>query len=160
MNYYKDINNRLHALSDADISNGGERYLPQGCVQITLAEADAIQNPPKTLTEVKAVKLEELKAAWNNTQNLGISTRGKTFAAGGQARAQLDRLLAAQANGITIPTTIRADDGTPIDFTAVTIKGLYDMIIKTERIAEDNYWSKRALVEAATTVAAVEAVSW
>lgn len=133
----------------------------QSIVPLSAEEVSEIANrPPKPLNQVKATKLAELKAAWANTQNLGISTRGKTFATGGQARAQLDRLLAAQANGITIPTTIRADDGTPIDFTAVTIKGLYDMIIKTERIAEDNYWAKRALVEAATTVVQVEAVVW
>lgn len=77
--------------------------------------AAIVTKPAKSLPEEKASKLVELKSAWDNTQNLGISTRGKTFASGGQARAQLDRLLAAQANGITIPTTIRADGGRGVD---------------------------------------------
>lgn len=116
--------------------------------------------PPKPLAEVKAAKLAELKAAWDATQNLGIQTRGHTFLTGGKARERLDRLLAAQANGITIPDTIRADDGTPVDFTAVTIKALYDAVIKAERQAEDKYWTKRAQVNAATTPEQVAVVEW
>jgi hypothetical protein len=32
MKTYKAPDNSLHELSDQDISNGGERYLPAGCL--------------------------------------------------------------------------------------------------------------------------------
>lgn len=127
---------------------------------VSLPPGATLVRPPPTLDELKAAKLAELKAAWDATQNIGIQTRGHTFLTGGKARERLDRLLAAQANGITIPDTIRADDGTPVDFTAVTIKALYDAVIKAERLAEDNYWTKRAQVVAATTPEQVAAVVW
>lgn len=117
-------------------------------------------NVTRSLADVKAAKLAELKAAWDATQNIGIQTRGHTFLSGGKARERLDRLLNAQANGITIPDTIRADDGTPVDFSAVTIKALYDAVIKAERAAEDKYWTKRAQVEAALSPEQVAVVVW
>lgn len=42
MHFYVDGNGRLHFLSDADLANGGESLLPDGCKEITVAEADAI----------------------------------------------------------------------------------------------------------------------
>lgn len=40
--YFKDTNNGLHFLSDADIEAGGELLLPPGCVQMTDAEATIV----------------------------------------------------------------------------------------------------------------------
>lgn len=41
--YFKDQNGGLHFLSDEDIANGGMKFLPPGCVEITDEEADAIR---------------------------------------------------------------------------------------------------------------------
>jgi hypothetical protein len=45
MNYYKDTSGGLHALSDADIDNGGEFLLPSGCIRISDEEATRAQAP-------------------------------------------------------------------------------------------------------------------
>ncbi len=50
MNYYKAPDNTLHALSDQDIANGGEKYLPAGSVPITPEEADALRPKPPAPT--------------------------------------------------------------------------------------------------------------
>lgn len=48
---YKDLQNKLHFLSDEDIANGGEKFLPIGCIPITDQEAAEIlylKNQPNT----------------------------------------------------------------------------------------------------------------
>lgn len=49
MKTYKAPDNSLHSLSPEDIANGGEKYLPADCVEITEAEAEEIRaaNMPK-----------------------------------------------------------------------------------------------------------------
>jgi hypothetical protein len=48
MQNYKDTNDGVHALSDTDIANGGLNYLPDGCIEITQAQADALTAPTPT----------------------------------------------------------------------------------------------------------------
>jgi hypothetical protein len=45
MQNYKDTNGGVHALSETDIANGGESLLPVGYVEITQAQADALNAP-------------------------------------------------------------------------------------------------------------------
>lgn len=155
MKHFQKPDGSIYAF-ESDGSQDG--FITPDMVSISDAELAELRKP--SLAEVQAAKIAELKAAWDATQNIGIQTRGHTFLSGGKAREQLDRLLAAQANGITIPDTIRADDGTPVDFSAVTIKALYDAVIKAERLAEDKYWTKRAQVVAALSPEQVAAVVW
>ena len=56
---FKDPQNKVYFLSAEDITNGGEKLLPAGCVQITDAEYQAIVNPTPTLDQVKATKIAE-----------------------------------------------------------------------------------------------------
>lgn len=57
---YKAPDNSLHFLSDADIANGGEKFLPHGCVQINDLEADALRPKPDPKEAIKSqiVQLE------------------------------------------------------------------------------------------------------
>jgi hypothetical protein len=81
--YYQDKTENLHFLSDEDIARGGEKLLPQNCVQITDEQAAAIQaaipqpapppppdllgdiaswiatqaNPPQSVVDVVAMKM-------------------------------------------------------------------------------------------------------
>lgn len=50
MKYYKARDNSPHGLSDQDIANGGEKCLPEGCVQITESEAEALRPKPPAPT--------------------------------------------------------------------------------------------------------------
>jgi hypothetical protein len=43
---YKDINNKVHVIDE-----NFKHLLPQGCVEITQAEANAILNPPPTFEQ-------------------------------------------------------------------------------------------------------------
>jgi hypothetical protein len=63
MAYYQDPQGALHYLSDSDIANGGVSLLPAGCMPITEAQADAIQNPPLTLAKAQATQIATLRQA-------------------------------------------------------------------------------------------------
>lgn len=59
MPHYKDLSGNLHFLDSAEF----EHLLPEGCVEITDAEADILANPPPTAEQVKATRTAEIKAA-------------------------------------------------------------------------------------------------
>lgn len=44
MPHFKDSKNKLHFLSEEDISAGGKAYLPIDCIEITEAEAKIIRD--------------------------------------------------------------------------------------------------------------------
>lgn len=46
MPYFQDTAGGLHFLSEGDIANGCDVYLPAGSVEITEDQAKVIQNPP------------------------------------------------------------------------------------------------------------------
>lgn len=52
MALYKDLNGKVYD----DMNGEASDLLPAGCVQITLAEADAIRNPPPTPEQIYASK--------------------------------------------------------------------------------------------------------
>ena len=60
MPYFKDQNNTIHFLDDANFSH----LLPADCVEISEEEAESLQLKPVLLTskELRAVKLAEFKA--------------------------------------------------------------------------------------------------
>lgn len=63
MNYWKDAAGAVHALSDEDVANGGEKYLPVGCVSITATDANAILNPPLTQAQLNQQASDQAKAS-------------------------------------------------------------------------------------------------
>lgn len=63
MPYYKDLSDKLHFLSEADIANGGANYLPEGTVEITDEEAELIRlgnTPSPDPEEIKRQQRKEL----------------------------------------------------------------------------------------------------
>jgi hypothetical protein len=60
---YKAPDNSLHSLSEEDVANGGEAYLPAGAVAITDAEAEALRPvpPAPTYASLKAVEIAKYK---------------------------------------------------------------------------------------------------
>lgn len=70
MNYFKDQSGDFHGLSDADIANGGEKFLPIGCVPVS--ESTAI--PSKTKAQLKSAELSVLTAEFQaNKHTLNVA---------------------------------------------------------------------------------------
>lgn len=51
MPFFKDPQNKLHFLSEEDISKGGARLLSPGCMEITEADAEQLQKPDQAQIE-------------------------------------------------------------------------------------------------------------
>lgn len=77
MQNYKDANNKLHVLSEQDIANGGEKYLPAGCVPITAEEAEALRPSPGPVVPasvtMRQARLALLQAGLLNTVNDAVA---------------------------------------------------------------------------------------
>ena len=58
MQNYRDTNNKIYALPSTEF----EHFLPQGCVAITQAEADALNKPEPLTDEQKRAQLLPLSA--------------------------------------------------------------------------------------------------
>ncbi|MCK5133238.1 MAG: hypothetical protein KAR40_13935 [Candidatus Sabulitectum sp.] len=58
---YKDQDGKIHYIDD----KRHEHLLPGGCIAITDAEAESLQNPPVTLAEAKDNAINEVKAEAN-----------------------------------------------------------------------------------------------
>ena len=59
MQNYKDLNNKPHALDSTEF----EHYLPQGCIAITQAEADAINMPTPSIESIRLGVLQKVRAS-------------------------------------------------------------------------------------------------
>lgn len=87
MKFYKDTQNKVHALEDSSFSH----LLPNGCVEISEAEAIKLRNPPETPEQI----VERLKAELRAIEQAEIMPR-KTR----EIQIQLMEFLAEQ-QGIT-----------------------------------------------------------
>lgn len=161
MQNYKDINGNLHALSDADIANGGINYLPVGFIEITQAEAEAIVNPVPTLPQAKAAKLitinqhctdllAAVKAGYPDDEVQSWSKQESEARAYTANSAAPTLLLSALATARQIPIdTLAARVVQKADLFAV-VSG---QIIGTRQRCED-------LINVAADEAALNAITW
>lgn len=67
---YKDLYGHVHFLASADF----EYLLPVGCVAISDAEANTIQNPPPTLAQIKSNKVSALANSCASAITSGITS--------------------------------------------------------------------------------------
>lgn len=171
MAYFQDPQGGLHYLSVADIANDGESLLPVGCVAITDAQAGALQEPPITLAQAQAAQIAALEAAYQAAitgpvtfkNAAGVTSTyafGETVTMGGtNAQALLTQIIdagaAAWTAGVWFDTTEKAQTMTFAD-----LQGLAAAIEAMETPDEQKLMSLIAQIQAATTVAAVQAITW
>lgn len=92
MPHYKDQENRLYWLDDAAFAH----MLPDGCVEITDAEADQLRRP--TPEQAKAGKWLEIKAERERRKAGGVKVAGKWFHSDDASRIQQLGLVMMGAN--------------------------------------------------------------
>ena len=90
MAYFQDLQGGIHFLSEVDIANGGEAYLPDGCKAITDAQAEEILNPPKTQAQLAAENNDPIKAQLAELDGKSV-------------RALHEAVLALAASGTALP---------------------------------------------------------
>lgn len=83
MPFFKDKTGELHFLDDASFTH----LLPDGCIEITDAEAAALQKP--TIDQAKAAKWEAIKASRDHrTENGGYKVGSHWFHSDQKSRSQ------------------------------------------------------------------------
>lgn len=98
MPYFKDKTNALHFLDDAAFAH----LLPEGIVEITDAEADALRAP--TLAEIKAHQWESIKAERDRRKAGGVKVGAKWFHSDDASRIQQMGLVMM---GASIPADLQ-----------------------------------------------------
>jgi hypothetical protein len=158
MPYFKDTAGGLHFLDDAAYTH----LLPTGCVAITDAEADAIQNPPLTLGHAQATKLTQIEAAFIADAALPIAYMGTTFQADKDSRDLMAQaiigLQAVVAVGGTVPANFTWWDSNnvAVPMTLLQLQGLFATGLATFNSKFANKQVKKAAVREASTVANVQ----
>lgn len=168
---YKDTNGKIHFLSDADITNGGENLLPAGFTKITVAETVAILNPAPTLAQVQADKFSALNTACAAQIYAGFTSTALGAAYTYPAKDKDQSNLVASVTASLMPnlpagwtTNFWCADGTGAwafrPHTAAQIQKVgLDGKTAIETALQKNA-TLAAQVTAAATVAAVQALVW
>lgn len=121
-----------------------------------------VQPPSKALSEVKAEKMAELKAARIRTIDTlpPVIVAGKAYPATPEYREVVTGIARRQAAGRPIPATLRGVDGAPATLNAALITQIDDAITSAVQAVWDRYWTRFDAVQAATTTAEAESIVW
>jgi hypothetical protein len=154
MHYYKDQTNQVYALD----STADEHFLPAGSVLITLAEADAIRNPPLTLDQAKAKQTADLYVPYSAAIQADIDYLGTTFNADDSTQLLIVKVLSAGQ----VPAGFFWQDITnaQIPMTYAQVQGFAGTILVRAQAAFVRLQNLKAQIMAATTVAAVNLIVW
>jgi len=167
MPYFLDTNNSLHYLSEQDIFNGGENYLPQNCTQIPEAEAELIQSPLETLTQAQEKQIDIIQAAYDAAIQVSVTYTTvagveKTYQADSDSQAILLTSFTGYNAIGSVPDGFYwiASDNVEVPFSVTDLRGLYSaMLTQGQKAFIQKTTLKRAIQEA-TTVEAVKAIIW
>ena len=158
---YKDKQGKLHSLSYADIANGGESLLPEGSEKISDAEAEAIQSPAPTLAQAQAAQMLMMNAACQEELDSIVAPYPANEVVTWDQ--QLSEAVAYTGNA-SAPTpllsAIIAESGATLATLSAQIIAASNQYKAISGAAIGKRYARRVLINAATTVAEVQAVVW
>lgn len=122
MNFYKDINNQVHALDSVQF----QHLLPAGCVEITEAEATELTTPIISAEEIKAEKWAAIKLERARRQAGGVKVGDKWFHSDDASRLQLLPRLLLGADVLTVDW--KTMDGSTVPMTQSLAQAIFQAI--------------------------------
>jgi hypothetical protein len=154
MPFYKDESNQIHALDDPSFFY----LLPFGCVEISEAEAAALQNP--SLAKAKAMQWEAIKAERDRRQlNGGVQVASHWFLSTERATGEYNSLINA-SQGLPADTVLRRDwrtmDGATIDMTPALARQILMAGIAQRCAIDDAALVHKAAMEASADPSAYD----
>lgn len=132
MNFYKDINNQVHALDSVQF----QHLLPAGCVEITEAEATELTTPIISAEEIKAEKWAAIKLDRARRQAGGVKVGDKWFHSDDASRAQLLPLVLFGVN--TPAVEWKTMDGSKVPMTQSLAQSIFQAIAASDQAIFDN----------------------
>lgn len=167
MPYFQDAHGGLHYLSAIDVEDDGEALLPAGCTEISDAAAAAIQNPSLTLEQERTAQIDGISAVYAAAVTLPVSFKTaagvtQTF----QADTDSQTILMQATQGYVLAGSVPSDfywvaaDNTQVAFTLADLQGLYQAMLARGWAAFQQLQARKAQINAASTVEAVQAITW
>jgi hypothetical protein len=159
MKYYKDSQGMVYAYE----SDGSQdAFIKPGLIAITQAEADALRNPPPTLADAKAAQIAILTAAYNTAIQQPVAYMSTTFQADADSQTKVISVLAAMTPAGATPAGFYWVDAanTHIPMTLAQVQGLAQAMMAQGWAAFQQLQTRKASVNAATTIDVVQAVVW
>jgi hypothetical protein len=162
MAFFQDTQGGLHYLSDTDIANGGEAFLPAGSVSITDAQAAAIQNPPLTLAQAQAAQTSALYAACQAAIASGFQSNALGTASGYPStltdQANQNAVASSASGGALWCQAGGAWSMKP--HTQAQAQAVIASFVTWLNACQQQLAALTAQVSAATTAAAAQSVNW
>lgn len=112
------------------------------------------------MTLLKKVKLAQLHRAMESAIEAPVVVGGDTFRAKSVHRARIERLLDRGAKGKPLPAKIKTKDGTQVNLTPARLNNIHDAMTDQLDAAHERYTDVEVLVDAATTEAELDAITW
>lgn len=120
-----------------------------------------VAKPPLPLPAVKAQKLAELLKAREAAEQANVTVQGKVFSADPKIADKFEKLASRLRRGKASKlTAILTVDGTPVQVTQQLLEQIEDAIADQTETVWNKYGTLVAQVNAATTAAQVQAITW
>ena len=161
MKYYKDTENKLHALDNVEFLH----LLPEGCIEITEEEFITISSPPLTLSDLKVAKNNEINLARATANTTSFTHDGKSFSCDSLSRSDIDGVNGYVALYGTLPPEFpgawkTADNAYyPIASTDAW-KQFYTSLVSAGTVNFNHSQQLKTQLEAATTAEEIAAIVW
>lgn len=156
--YFKDEQGGLHFLGEADIASGGMALLPLGCVEVSDEEAAAILNPPLTLAQAQVQQIAIIEGDYQSAIQQPVAYMGATF----QADENSQTVLTKSLSPCSVPAGFFWLDinNAQVPMTFQQLQGLAAAMLSQGQTAFAKKTALKQQVRAATSVAAVRAITW
>lgn len=119
--------------------------------------------PPPPLSEVKATKLAQLEQARDAAERANVTVGGKVYSASGAFQAKVSRAINQTGRGKPVAganDAWRTADALPVVMTTSILGLIEDAISAQGAAAWTRFWQRYDAVQAATTVAELDAITW
>jgi hypothetical protein len=157
MKHYIDTYKNVFAY-EADGSQ--DAYIKDGLVPISDADLAILRAP--TLPEAKATKITQLTQSYNTAIQQPVSYMSTTFQADAGSVANVQATLAGLSKAGATPTGFYwvSADNTQVPFSYADIQGLAAAMLSQGWSAFAHLQAQKAIVNASSTVSAVQGVVW
>lgn len=163
MSFFQDDTGGIHFLSDEDVAAGGLALLPLGCTEVTEEQASAALAP--SLAVLKAAASDAVDVAWLAANQSTFEFAGHSIQADQVSRSNIDGTASYVALWNALPPDFpgfwKAADNTHIPMTDIaTFKAMVAAMVATGIANFAHAQERKAAIQAATTKAALAAISW
>lgn len=148
----------LRAVADGYVAQAGETLIAGD----ELPDPASLLTPAEALGNAKAAAHARISAARDDAIAAGIAWNSHSWQADDRSRALLTGAVAAFQAGVPIPQgfTWRTADNQDVPMAMADLVGLAAAMLQAADAAYSRSWKLKAQIDAAQSIAAIQAVGW